>query len=245
MWARAASASTERSAAGCSTTWRWTSRSGSRAGSCAASVALNCDWLPGRRRNSTRWRAICSAGVAVEILLDERQRQVHAGGDAGRGPDRAVAQEDRLGVDVHRRDSRRRARRRRPSAWSRAGRRADRPRRAGRRRCRPRRCAGRSRPSVRSTPAARCRPSPPGAVAARDDQRVDLRAARPRGSRAGSRSTRWRSERPAVGAEQPHLIALVSGPRSRPDCRPELAIHRWAPANTSRGPAKSRLCTPG
>ncbi len=65
------------------------------------SVALNCDWLPGRRRNSTRWRAICKRRVAVEILLDERQSEVHARGDAGRGPDRPVAQEDRLGVHVH------------------------------------------------------------------------------------------------------------------------------------------------
>ena len=44
-----------------SMTSRWISRSGSRWGCCAMSVALNCDWLPGRRRNSTRWRAIVSA----------------------------------------------------------------------------------------------------------------------------------------------------------------------------------------
>ena len=40
-------------------------------------------------------------GLPVEVLLDERQREVHPGGDPGRGPDRAVAHEDRLGVDAH------------------------------------------------------------------------------------------------------------------------------------------------
>src|SRR5258708_5322425 len=36
---------------------------------------------------------------AAEILLDQSQRQVDAGGDAGGGPDLAVAQEDRVGLD--------------------------------------------------------------------------------------------------------------------------------------------------
>ena len=34
--------------------------------------------------------------VAAEVLLDEREREVHAGGDAGRGDDVAVADEDRI-----------------------------------------------------------------------------------------------------------------------------------------------------
>ena len=37
--------------------------------------------------------------LAAEVLLDQRQGEVHAGGDAGRGPDVAVADEDRVGVD--------------------------------------------------------------------------------------------------------------------------------------------------
>ena len=38
--------------------------------------------------------------LPVEVPLDERQREVHAGGHAGRRPDIAVADEDRLGVDL-------------------------------------------------------------------------------------------------------------------------------------------------
>ena len=39
--------------------------------------------------------------LAAEILLDQRQRQIDSGGDAGRGPDVAVADEDRIGLQVH------------------------------------------------------------------------------------------------------------------------------------------------
>jgi hypothetical protein len=37
------------------------------------------------------------------VLLDERERQVDAGRDSGRGVDRAVAHEDGVGIDVDRR----------------------------------------------------------------------------------------------------------------------------------------------
>ena len=39
--------------------------------------------------------------VAAEILFDEGESEVDAGGDACRGPDRAVADEDRVGLDMH------------------------------------------------------------------------------------------------------------------------------------------------
>ena len=39
--------------------------------------------------------------VAAEVLLDERQREVHAGGHARGGPQRTVAHEDRLWIDEH------------------------------------------------------------------------------------------------------------------------------------------------
>ncbi len=38
--------------------------------------------------------------VATEVLLDQGKGEVHAGGDAGGGPDRTVIDVDRLGVDV-------------------------------------------------------------------------------------------------------------------------------------------------
>lgn len=56
--ARAARASTLRSAPGCSVIQCCTSRSGSRRAVCAASCALNCAWFPGRRRKTTRCRAM-------------------------------------------------------------------------------------------------------------------------------------------------------------------------------------------
>src|SRR5260370_37926600 len=41
----------------------------------------------------------------TEILLDERQREIDSGGDAGRGVDIAVAHEDRVRIDLDRRVS--------------------------------------------------------------------------------------------------------------------------------------------
>ena len=195
MWARAAIASTECSPATSSSTRRWISRSGSRSGSCAASVALNCDWLPGRRRNRTRWRAIARAMLAVEVLLDEREREVHAGGDARRGPDATVADEDRLGVHEHLGVIALQPRGPRPVGRRAPARRAGRRARAGRRRCRPMRCAAPAR-GCRDPPhdvrvlgwRAAC-PDPAG-----DDQRVERRRhLRQRGvgrDRAGRSSVR-------------------------------------------------------
>ena len=70
-----------------------------RAASCAPSCALNCDWPPGRCTNSTSWRAVINANVPSEIVVDQREREIHAGGHTGRRPHVAVAYEDRVGVD--------------------------------------------------------------------------------------------------------------------------------------------------
>ena len=50
----------------------------------------------------------------AEILGDQRQREIDAGGDAGRGPDRAVADENAVGLDADAGDRRGRTRRRGP-----------------------------------------------------------------------------------------------------------------------------------
>jgi hypothetical protein len=42
--------------------------------------------------------------VPSEVVLDQGQRQVHAGGDAGRGVHVAVAHEDRVGVHLNGRE---------------------------------------------------------------------------------------------------------------------------------------------
>ena len=55
------------------------------------------------RTNTTSQRAIARAHLGAEVVLDQGQRQVDPGGDTGRGPHVAVADEDRVGVDGHRR----------------------------------------------------------------------------------------------------------------------------------------------
>src|SRR5215207_293729 len=95
MQARRASAGTDRSSPRWSGSHSCSSRSGRRSAICAASWALNCAWPPGRLRNSTSQR-----DLAAEVLLDERQREVHAGGDARRGGHVAVADEDLVGLDL-------------------------------------------------------------------------------------------------------------------------------------------------
>ena len=41
----------------------------------------------------------------AEIRLDERQGQIYAGGNAGRGPETAVPNENRIRFEMHRRKS--------------------------------------------------------------------------------------------------------------------------------------------
>src|SRR3954447_18708058 len=53
-------------------------------------------------------------GRTAEVLLDEREREIHPGRHAGRGPHVAVADVDRLGVDLDRRVAAREIRRRCP-----------------------------------------------------------------------------------------------------------------------------------
>ena len=72
---------------------------------CSDSVALNCAWPPGRLRKTTSWRATASADLASEVLLDQRERKIDARGDAGRGPDVAVADENRVALRLSLRDS--------------------------------------------------------------------------------------------------------------------------------------------
>ena len=67
-------------------------------GECGAELRL----VAGTAQEQHQMASDRQRGVAVEVFLDQRQREVHAGGDAGGGPDVAVAQEDRLGVDPHR-----------------------------------------------------------------------------------------------------------------------------------------------
>ena len=116
-----ASAGTERSASTLSAIQACSSRSGRRSAGCAVSWALNCAWPPGRLTNRTSQRAVVERRLAPEVLLHQRQRQVHPGGHAGRRVDVAVAHEDRVRVHLDVRDGARPAARSSPSAWWRGG----------------------------------------------------------------------------------------------------------------------------
>ena len=88
--------------------------------------------MPGdRSRATSRPRSSSTSG----------EREVDAGGDPGRRPDVAVADEDRLRVDGRPRDTGGRASRSAASGWWPGGRRGGRPRRAGTPRCTPTRPA--------------------------------------------------------------------------------------------------------
>ena len=154
--------------------------SGSRSAICAPSCALNCDWPPGRCTNSTSWRAVMQRDVAAEVVVDEREREVHARGHAGRRPHVAVAHEDRIGVDGHvgiagargRSHARQCVVARRPSSTP-GGREQE---RAGAHRRDPAAAAPRRAP-IHATSARSC-DAAHRAVAADDDQRVDRTAHR-------------------------------------------------------------------
>ena len=175
-------------------------------------------------------------GVTVEVLLDEREREVHAGGDAGGGPDATVAHEDRLGVDEHvgmhaLQLLRGRPVRGRATAVEQAG--------AGEQEGAGAHGGGASAldaSAIQSSSARVARrlawPAPPG-----DDQRVDRLAHLAESGVGGYAQAAGRAQRLAVAAEHAHLVAALTAAAS--------SIRRWAPANTSSGPVTSRLCTPG
>lgn len=71
-----------------------------RSASWAPRWALSWAWLAGRRRNGAS-PGDGEGHVAAQVVLHERERQVHTGGDAGGGPDVAVLHEDRVGVHPH------------------------------------------------------------------------------------------------------------------------------------------------
>ncbi len=107
-------------------------------------------------------------GRRTEIRLDQCQRHVDAGRHAGRGPDLAVDDIERLGIDRRAREIFRPAARSSPNAWPPACHRAGPPPPARRRRCRPSRsavsaappCAASARTSSRAITAFRPREPP-------------------------------------------------------------------------------------
>ena len=58
------------------------SRSGSRSAVCAPSCALNCAWPPGPLHEHHELARDMQRDVAAEVVGDEREREVHARGDA-------------------------------------------------------------------------------------------------------------------------------------------------------------------
>ena len=194
-----ASAGTERSASTLSGIQACSSRSGRRSASLRgelgaelglASGALDEQHEPARRGQRR---------LAPEILLDERQRQVHPGGHAGRGVHVAVAHEDRVRVHLHVRMSARPAARSSPSAWWRGGPSGARPRRAGTLPCRRPRRGASARPR-RGAPRGSARRAPAPARRCRPPRRACRSARAPQPSAAsGARLTADAVQRAALG----------------------------------------------
>src|SRR3954468_23912099 len=123
MYARAASAGTERSAAGCSAMWAWTSRSGSRRGGAGGGRAgvlgdvgldvaqrlaaggpggeLRAELrLPAGPADEEHERARgLERGVRSVVFFDQCKGEIHARRDARRGEDLPVAHVDRVRFD--------------------------------------------------------------------------------------------------------------------------------------------------
>ena len=236
MHARAASASTEQSAAGFARTQSCTSRSGSRSADCAASGALNCDWPPGRLTNTTSQRATSSAGLGGRGPPRRRaSARSMPGGHAGGGPDVAVAHEDAVRVDLQRGVALGQALGRRPVSGHAAA--VEQPgrgqqERAGAHRGHPAGASGgRGRPSA---PAPR--PGPPRARRRPPaTTRVSIAPRQPAG-----RAVRGHRD-PAVGGERPVARRHDLGRVARPGT---AARPRRTPRAARRSPATGRRRRP-
>ena len=148
-------------------------RAGRRRGARGAQSSSALELAAGRARSGGRrtapGRPRGSSGITSRRATVGRDLDAVVGGDEVRGRGRcpaAVPAEvwtrpsldvERVRVDVERREAARAAGRRRPSGWSRGGRRAGPPRRARTRRCRARRSVRRGR--ARCERAASARPT--------------------------------------------------------------------------------------
>ena len=80
-------------------------RSAHRLLACAFSGTLNCDCPPARFDEHDQFARRFDGDAMAVVFLDQRQRHVDAGADAGRRPDRAVLQENAVGIDLDRRET--------------------------------------------------------------------------------------------------------------------------------------------
>ena len=152
--------------------------------------------------------------LAAVVFLDEREREVHAGGDAGGRPHVAVLDEDRIGIDV--------------DAWAAPGKRfGGGPVRrgaspveqtcGGEQECacadgrRPARTPGCSGDPVEQVLVVDCSAR---AFAAGDDQRVDRRRGVVEATVGGDREAAGRGQWLAVAAEREQLITDADVPNS-------------------------------
>ena len=170
--------------------------------------------------------------LAAEVLLHQRERQVHAGGHARRGDHVAVAHEDRVGLDVTpgmaRASSAQEAQcvvARRPSSRPACASRKAPVQTEVTRRERAAAARAASRPAARPRSAAR------DARAAGDDQRVDRALQRVEGAVGVERDARGAAAGPAGRHDLDHVAA---------------AAWSWvAVVKTSAGPCTSSVWTPG
>ena len=238
MWARSASAGTDRSASRLSAIQACSSRSGRRSASCAvelgaelglAARALDEEHEPARRGQRR---------LAAEVLLHQCERQVHPGRHARRGVHVAVAHEDRVRVHLDARVALGEQRAARPVGGGAAARPAG-PRSqqegAGADAGHPARAAGRSRSASRkrSSSSRATTPVPPATT------RVSIGPRTAASAESTARLTADALSAPGVGRNHLDLVGapLQAGRRCgtpRP-ARPRRAAGR-------PGRPRSRLC---
>ena len=68
--------------------------------SCPASWALNWAWLPGAAQEHDQLPGDVEGRVPAHVVFDQGEREVDAGGDARRGGDVPVPDEDRIRLDA-------------------------------------------------------------------------------------------------------------------------------------------------
>ena len=194
---RRASASTPRSASGCSWIQLCSSRSEGRFATGARELDAELRLPAGPPQEQHELARDVARELAAEVVLQQREREVHARGDPGRRRDPPVAHVDAIGLDPHAREQAREVVAAAPvrgrataveQSRAREQERAAAHRRPRAARARP--CAGSSRSSTGVARGAA------HALAARDEQRVDRAAHVARGALRDQLEARRHAHRP-------------------------------------------------
>ena len=178
--------------------------------------------------------------LAAEVVLEQREREVHARGDARGGRDPPVAHVDAIGLDPHAREQPRERGAAAPVRGRAAAVEQPRAREQERARADPGHAARARVHAPDPVDRRRIERGAPHALAARDEQRVDRPAHVARRALRHELEARRHAHRPRARGHELHRVARIA-----PLARCSRASSRVAIANTSSGPVTSRICASG